>query len=48
MAEKKLDLFQVAAILSAELRAGPPQIMRPKVLDPDLFRGSLDHTSGNL
>jgi hypothetical protein len=42
VAEEKFDLLQVAAILSAQLRAGPPQIVRPEVLDPDLFCGGLD------
>jgi hypothetical protein len=39
VAEEKFDWLQVAAILSAQLRAGPSQIVRSKVLDPDLFRG---------
>ena len=43
MAEEKFDLLQVAAVLSAEFCASAAQVVRPKVLDPDLFRGGLDH-----
>ena len=43
VAEEEFDLLQIAAILAAEPRTCPPQIVRPKVLNPDLFRGGLDH-----
>ena len=41
--EQKLDLFQAAAILPAELGAGAAQVVRPEPLDPDLFGALLDH-----
>jgi hypothetical protein len=37
VAEEKLDLLQVTAILSAKLCAGPPQIVRPKGNTQKLF-----------
>jgi hypothetical protein len=40
VAEEKFDLLQVAAILAAQLRTGPPQIMSSKVLNPDLGCGN--------
>src|ERR1700679_3829034 len=38
----------VAAVLAAEFRARPPQIMRHKGLVPDLFRGGLDWRINDL
>jgi hypothetical protein len=43
MSQEKLDLFQAAAILPAELGAGAAQVVRPEPLDPDLFGALLDH-----
>jgi hypothetical protein len=36
--EQKLDLLQIAAVLAAELGAGPAQVVGAEVLDPDLLR----------
>jgi hypothetical protein len=36
VAEEKLDLLQVAAILATELRAGPAQVVCTEVFDPNL------------
>jgi hypothetical protein len=41
--QQELDLLQIAAALSAELRAGPTQIMRSESLDSNFFRRLLDH-----
>jgi hypothetical protein len=43
VAKEEFDLLQISAILAAEFRAGPPQIVRPKVLNPEHFRGGLNH-----
>src|SRR5271155_3850386 len=42
MPKQKLDLFEVPARLAAELGAGPPQVVGPEALDPDLLRRLLD------
>jgi hypothetical protein len=42
VAEEKLDLLQIAAILTTELRAGPAQIVCTEVLDPNLSCRLLD------
>jgi hypothetical protein len=41
--EQEFDPFQIAAVLAAELGAGPPQIVRSEALDADLPRRLLDH-----
>jgi hypothetical protein len=41
--EQELDLLQIAAVLAAELGAGPAQIVRSEAFDPDLFGRLLDH-----
>src|SRR4051794_23516752 len=41
--EQELDLFQIAAVLAAELGAGPAQIVRAEPLDADLLGRLLDH-----
>ena len=38
VAEQELDLFQIAAILPAQFRAGTAEVMGAEVLDPDLLR----------
>jgi len=40
--QQKLDLFEVAARLPTELRAGPAQVMGAEALDPDLLRRLLN------
>ena len=40
--KQELDLLQVAARLSAELGAGPAEVVRSKALDPNLLRRLLD------
>jgi hypothetical protein len=42
MPEQELDLFQAAAILPTELRAGAPEVVRPEPLDTDLLGTLLD------
>jgi hypothetical protein len=42
VAEQELDLLQIAATLSAELRARPSQVVGTEPLDPDLLGGLLD------
>jgi hypothetical protein len=36
--QQKLDLLEIAAILPAQLRASPAQVVGAEVLDPDLLR----------
>jgi len=38
VAEQELDLFQIPAILAAELGAGTAQVVGAEALDPDLLR----------
>ena len=38
MAEEKLDLLEIAAILAAELGASAAEVVGAEVLDPDLLR----------
>ncbi len=38
MPQQKLDLFQIAAVLAAELSTGAAQIMGTEAFDPDLLR----------
>ena len=38
MPKQKLDLFQIAAVLATELRAGPAQIMCAEVFNSYLLR----------
>jgi len=41
--EQELDLFDISAVLAAELRASTAQVVRPEALDPDLPGRLLDH-----
>ena len=41
--QKKLDLLEIATILTAQLCAGPAKIVGAKPLDPDLLGRLLDH-----
>ena len=43
MAQQKLDLFEVATRLTAELGAGPAQVVGSELLDSNLLRRLLDH-----
>ena len=36
--EQELDLLEIAAVLAAELRASPTEVVGAEVLDPDLLR----------
>jgi hypothetical protein len=38
VSEQKLNLFQIAAALAAQLGTSPAQVMGAEVLDPDLLR----------
>ena len=41
--KQKLDLFEIAASLPAQLGAGPAEVMSPKAFNPDLLGGLLNH-----
>jgi hypothetical protein len=43
VSQEEFDLFEAAAVLSAQLRAGAAQVVRPEALDPDLPGRLLDH-----
>ena len=43
VAEQELDLFDIAAVLAAELGARAAQVVRPEAFDSDFLRALLDH-----
>jgi hypothetical protein len=38
VSQQEFDLFQITAILTAQLRTGTAKIMSAEVFDPDLLR----------
>jgi len=36
--EQEFDLFEIPAVLLAQLGAGPPKVMGAELLEPDLLR----------
>jgi hypothetical protein len=38
VAEQEFNLLKITAVLPAELRASPAEVMGAEVLDPDLLR----------
>ena len=42
MPEQELDLLKIPTGFTTKLCTRPTEIMRPEVLDPNLFRGLLD------
>ena len=46
MTKQEFNLFQIAAVLAAELRASPAQIVSAEVFDPNLLCRLLDNRGG--